>query len=79
MMENMNPAESRQATTRINHTDHSGTRIHSQPATKTRLMPIAVAANQQPCMRPLYLGGETRDTKEIPMGLRKSSAIVVRK
>ena len=38
--------------------------------------PIAVAASQPPCMVPLYCGGATFDTNEIPIGLRKSSAIV---
>ena len=40
---------------------------------------MAVAANQTPCMSPLYLGGATLDTNEMPMGLRKSSAMVTRK
>ncbi len=40
---------------------------------------MAVAANQPPCIRPLYLGGATRETNEMPIGLRKSSAIVTRK
>ena len=40
---------------------------------------MAVAANQPPCIKPLYFGGATRETSEIPIGLRKSSAIVSRK
>ena len=39
-------------------------------------VPIAVAANHPPIIRPLYLGGATLLTKLIPMGLRSSSATV---
>ena len=79
MTVNMKVAESRQQTTRIIQSVPSGTLIHRHPITPTRLVPIAVAANQPPCMRPLYLGGATLETNEMPIGLRKSSAIVSRK
>ena len=35
---------------------------------------MAVAANHRPIIRPLYLGGATLDTKEIPIGESSSSA-----
>ena len=37
---------------------------------------MAVAANQQPIIIPLYLGGATFETKEIPIGESRSSAKV---
>ena len=38
--------------------------------------PIAVAPNQPPCACPLYCGGATLETKEMPIGLRNNSAMV---
>ena len=49
---------------------------HIKPGTMMRKLPIAVATNQPPIIIPLYLGGATLDTNEIPMGESKSSAMV---
>lgn len=37
---------------------------------------MAVAPNQHPIIAPLYLGGATLDTNDMPMGERRSSANV---
>ena len=79
MIVSMKANDAQQQTTRISHSDHSGTRIQSPPMTPTSWRPMAVAANQAPYIRPLYFGGATRETSEIPIGLRNSSAIVRRK
>ena len=76
MIETMKANESRQQAARMAQTAQSGTRIQNQAMTPTSELPAAVAANQPPCIRPLYFGGATFETKEIPIGLRKSSAIV---
>ena len=59
---------------------HSGIFIQRPPTRPDQIqLPIAVAANQPPCIKPLYFGGATLETKEMPIGLRKSSAIVMMK
>ena len=46
------------------------------PGTITNWLPIAVAPNQRPIIKPAYLGGATFDTNEIPIGESRSSAKV---
>ena len=43
------------------------------PPTTTSWLPIAVATNHPPIIMPLYLGGATFDTNEIPIGESNSS------
>ena len=62
MTENMNVAERRQAATRISQSAQRGTRIHKPPTKPMRYNPAAVAANQAPWAKPLYLGGATLET-----------------
>src|SRR4030042_1237835 len=76
MSEKMKAADRMQAPARMAHTAQSGKRSQNQAVTPTRELPTAVAANQPPCIEPLYLGGATRETNEMPIGLRKSAAIV---
>ena len=61
------------------NTDHTIVRLRPpqrKPPTATSILPNAVATNQQPIIIPLYLGGATFDTNEIPMGESNSSAMV---
>ena len=48
----------------------------SKPGIITSWLPMAVAANQRPIIRPAYLGGATLVTKLMPIGDNKSSAKV---
>ena len=75
-MTNMNKAESKQRTMNTVHTDHKGRPAHKKPPTATNMLPIAVATNQPPIIKPLSLGGATFDTNEIPMGESNNSANV---
>ena len=75
-MMNMNNAESKQSTINTAHTDHKGIPAHRKPPTATNMLPIAVATNQPPIIKPLSFGGATFDTNEIPIGESKSSANV---
>ena len=73
---NIKSAESKQRT--IN-TDHTTVRLkppQRSPPTATRKLPIAVATNQPPIIIPLYFGGATFDTNEIPIGESNNSAKV---
>jgi len=72
----MKVAESRQQITRIAQKTIKGTTSHSIPITPTRILPMDVAASQPHCIRPLYLGGDTFETNEIPIGLKNNSAMV---
>ena len=73
---NMKSAESRQRPRNTDHTIHNGMLPQRKPPTETNRFPIAVATNQHPIIMPLYLGGATFDTNEIPIGERSSSANV---
>ena len=73
---NMKRAESKQRTINTVHTDHKGRPAQRKPPTATSMLPIAVATNQPPIIRPLSFGGATFDTNEIPMGESTSSAKV---
>ena len=75
-MTNMNTAERIHNVMNTVHTDHNGMPAQRKPPTETRRLPIAVATNQQPIIIPLYFGGATLDTNEIPIGESRSSANV---
>ena len=75
-MTNMNRAESKQRTMNTVHTDHKGRPAQRKPPTATKRLPIAVATNQPPIIKPLSFGGATFDTNEIPMGESNNSAKV---
>ena len=70
---NMNRAESKQRMMNTPQTIHKGRSPQRYPPTLTSLFPIAVAPNHPPIIKPLYLGGATFDTKEIPIGDNRSS------
>jgi hypothetical protein len=76
IMMNMKRAESKQSTMNTVHTDHNGIPAQRKPPTATSMLPIAVATNQPPIIRPLSFGGATFDTNEIPIGERSNSANV---
>ncbi len=46
------------------------------PGIITNWLPMAVAPNQRPIIKPAYFGGATFDTNEIPIGESRSSANV---
>lgn len=50
---------------------------HIKLPTNKNLFPIAVASSHPPCIRPWNRAGATFDTKESPIGLKNSSAIVM--
>jgi hypothetical protein len=72
----MNNAESKQRTMNTVHTDHNGRPAQRKPPTATNMLPIAVATNQPPIIKPLSFGGATFDTNEIPIGESNNSANV---
>ena len=76
MIEKMNRAESRQREINIVHTPQRGSLSQRRPGTDTGEFPTAVAANQHPIMAPLYFGGATLDTNDMPIGESRSSAKV---
>ena len=73
---NINNAAKRQRTMNTLQTAHNGSGPHNRPPTITSWLPIAVATNQPPIIIPLYFGGATLVTKEIPIGLNSNSAKV---
>jgi hypothetical protein len=77
MIEKMKRAETRQMPAR---TPQIVTRLkflpHMMPGTITSWLPIAVAPNQRPIIRPAYFGGATLVTNEMPIGESRSSAKV---
>ena len=64
------PASTLQMTTRLTLAPHI------RPGIMTSWLPMAVAANQSPIIKPAYFGGATLLTKLMPMGERRSSAKV---
>ena len=74
--EKMKRKESKQSPARTPQTTTSGTLHHKSAGITVRKLPMAVATNQPPIIIPLYLGGATFDTKEMPIGERRSSAKV---
>ena len=74
-MQKINAAETRQITAR---TPHISVRLepHINAGIATRKLPMAVATNQPPIIIPLYLGGATFDTNEMPIGESSNSAKV---
>lgn len=75
-MLNINAADRRQQMINTIHNSHISTLFHSKPPTKRRLFPVAVASSQPPCISPWKREGATFETKDNPIGLRKSSATV---
>ena len=75
-MINMNAADRRQRTMNTAHTLQRGNEPQRNPPTLTRKFPTAVATNHPPIIIPLYFGGATFDTNEMPIGERRSSAKV---
>ena len=77
MIEKMKRADTRQMPAR---TPQIVTRLkfapHIMPGTITSWLPIAVAPNQRPIIKPAYLGGVTLVTNEIPIGESNNSAKV---
>ena len=61
-----------------NHKYHNSgtTSAYNQLPINNRELPIAVAPNQPPCIKPLNLSGATLETKDVPIGERNNSAIV---
>ena len=72
-MANMKTAATRQTPRNTLQHSHRGTAPHSSPPTTTSWLPTAVATNQPPIIIPLYLGGATFDTNEMPIGDSNSS------
>jgi hypothetical protein len=75
-MTNMKSAEIKQSAMNTVHTDHNGIPAQRKPPTATNMLPIAVATNQPPIIKPLSFGGATFDTNEIPIGESNNSANV---
>ena len=73
---NINKAERRQSTINTDQTTVSEIPPQRRPPTATSILPIAVATNQPPIIIPLYFGGATFDTNEIPIGESNNSANV---
>ena len=76
IMMNMKAAERMQSTRNTAHTTHRGKSPQRIPPMATRKLPMAVATNQPPIIIPLYFGGATFETNEIPIGESRSSANV---
>ena len=76
IMTNMKSAEIKQSAMNTVHTDHNGRPAQRKPPTATSMLPIAVATNQPPIIKPLSFGGATFDTNEIPIGESNNSANV---
>ena len=76
MTENMKIAEIIHEIDKIIQNIHRGMIFQKNPITPTKRLPIDVAANQPPCIKPLYFGGATLETNEIPIGLKNNSAPV---
>ena len=76
IMMNMKIAERIHKEMNTVQTDHNGKPAQRKPPTETRRLPMAVATNQHPIIIPLYFGGATFETKEIPIGESRSSAKV---
>ena len=76
IMANMKRAERMQSTRNTPHTMPNGRSFQRSPPTATRKLPMAVATNQPPIIIPLYFGGATFDTNEMPIGESSSSAKV---
>ena len=73
--EKMNRAASRQMPIKVAQTIQSGM-SHMWPGMLTSLLPRAVATNHPPIIMPLYFGGATFVTNEMPMGDSSNSAKV---
>ena len=73
IMANMKSALRRQRPAKTSHTVVSERPPQRMPPTLTRRLPMAVATNQPPIIMPLYFGGATLLTKEMPMGESSSS------
>ena len=76
IIENIKMAASMQQIMNIPQSAYNSTLPHNKLPTKRNLFPMAVANNHPPCIKPWKRGGATFATKERPIGLRKSSAIV---
>ena len=75
MMANINPAEHKQSDASTPQTISSDC-PHNRAGMLTSKLPTAVATNQPPIIIPLYLGGATFETNEMPIGDKSSSAKV---
>ena len=75
MIEKMNNAATRQMHIRVPQTIVRS-RPHMCPGIETNLFPSAVATNQPPIIIPLYFGGATFVTSEMPIGDSNNSAKV---
>ena len=73
---NIKSAESKQRTMNTDQTIVKGIPPQRKPPTETSILPIAVATNQPPIIKPLYFGGATFVTNEIPIGESNNSAKV---
>lgn len=74
MIENMNKAETRHKMMNTHQTCHNGNVVpHKNEPTAVSMLPIAVATNQPPIIIPLYWGGATFETNDIPIGESSSS------
>ena len=56
IMTNMKSAEIKQSAMNTVHTDHNGRPAQRKPPTATSMLPIAVATNQPPIIKPLSFG-----------------------
>ena len=74
--ESIKSAESKQRTINTDHTTVSEMPPQRKPPTDTSVLPIAVATNQPPIIKPFNFGGATFDTNEIPIGESNNSANV---
>ena len=75
-MAKIKAAEIKQQATKMAHNCHNSIFSQKKLPIPKSLFPTAVASNQPPCINPWKRTGETLDTKESPIGLRKSSAMV---
>ena len=71
--ENIKSADRTQRIMNTLHTTVNGSLPQRNPPTLTRRLPKAVATNQPPIIAPLYFGGATFDTNDIPIGLSNNS------
>ena len=76
IMMNMKSAESKHNEMNTAHTLHNGIPAQRKPPTATSMLPIAVATNHPPIIKPFNFGGATFDTNEIPIGESNNSANV---
>ena len=72
-MANMKMAANKQTSMNTPQHNQSGTVPQRTPPTSTNWLPMAVETNHPPIIMPLYLGGATFDTNDMPIGESNNS------